>query len=383
VVLLSEEGVGFGDVLKGAPSGDTFAFQTDPEGFDDENALRQSESALGGLACIAGTNVIAATAYGVNRAPSLRVVGEEGVYWFNVPTGEKTGHEAVGQPASISEYAPLVQSADAHTLFPVIYQYEFYRDVASLGDVETICQQCSSTVPTVTPLPPTETDVPPTLTPVPTATEDAPTATATPGPIYLPINLFERCVPDRVLVDAVLVLDTSSSMEGEQIEAAKAAAMVFVEAMDLPEDRVGVVAFADTAQLVSPLTSDESALRTAIGALALSRGTRIDRGLEAAQDLFHQTPPRDGAVRVLVLLTDGLQAVEPTRPVDLAASIRAEGVEMFAVGLGTDIDPAYLSRLVASPDRLRLAPTPSELESAYREIAHLIPCPVDAFWGGR
>lgn len=383
VVLLAEEGIGFGDVLKGDPSGETFAFQTAPEHFDDENALRQSESALGGLACIAGSNVVAATAYGVNKAPSDRIVGEEGLYWFDVTTGQKTGHEAVGQPGSFQEYAPLVQSADAHTLYPVIYLFEYYRDVASLGDVETICQQCSSTVPTVTPEPPTETSVPATFTPIPTVTPDLPTETPTVGPIYLPINLKELCVPDRVLVDALLVLDTSSSMEGEQIVAAKGAAIAFIEVMDLPDDQVGIVAFAESSRVVSPLTGNEAALRAAIAAMTLSRGTRIDRGLEEAQNLFRATTARPGASRVLVLLTDGLQSTDPARPIALSESLRTEGVDVFVVGLGTDVDAAYLAALVGAPDRLHMSPGPGDLEAVYRDIANLIPCPPDSFWGGR
>ena len=54
------------------------------------------------------------------------------------------------------------------------------------------------------------------------------------------------------------------------------------------------------------------------------------------------------------------------------------------MGLGTEVDAAYLLRLAGGDaSRLHLSPRTEELVGVYLRIARLIPCPVSAFWSGR
>src|SRR5262249_20640442 len=106
VTPMAETGLGFGDLLYGEKNADgSYTVNTDPEHFDDTNGLNQKESAMGGLACVANTNTIAATAYGIERANDDKVGGEEGVYFYDVPTGDKTGKENLYRPGSFQPYA--------------------------------------------------------------------------------------------------------------------------------------------------------------------------------------------------------------------------------------------------------------------------------------
>jgi uncharacterized protein YegL len=393
VRVVAEEGLGFGDILRGVPSDESFAIGTDPEYYDDTNGIGHAESALGGLACIAGSELVAASAYGVAPARSDRQVGQEGVYWFDSETGNKTSHEVVGWPGTFQPYGMLLGGtmAEAHTLFPVDYVFEFYRDLGSVGDVETLCGACAQSVatptsdvptdtpvvvtPTLTEPPPTDTDTPEPPTPIPT--------TPAPLPIYLPILLREKCDPQQIRADVVLVLDASSSMIGPKIAAAKDAAVSFVEAMKLPDDQVGVVAFNITGWVVSPLSGDSVALSSAIAGIEPTPGTRIDYGLEKAEEVLAGPERKLENLPVVIVLTDGIQYDEPDRPLELALRLRADGVLMYAVGLGTDVDAAYLATLVGSPDRVYLSPAVEQLRDIYGEIAREIPCPPEAFWGGR
>jgi uncharacterized protein YegL len=251
--------------------------------------------------------------------------------------------------------------------------------------------------PTLTPTPapsatPTLTNTPtpslsPTPTPprtqTPTATVTA-TLTTTPGPIYLPIALREApCVPGQSHADIALVIDASSSMTGAKLEQAKAAALAFLDALRLPEDRVAVVAFNADARLASPLGGDGNALRQSIDAIEVAPGTRIDRGLETALAEL-RSPRRDPDHQpVIVLLTDGRQDVDPESAQAVAATVRAAGITLFAIGLGGDVDGAYLTRLAGASARYYFAPTPDDLVAIYRQVARAIPCPAGVYWGGR
>lgn len=407
--LVAENALGFGDVLYGDRTDTGFDIGTDPERFDDANAIRHGESALGGLACGAGASGIAATSYGVVRAPSETTLGEEGVYWYEIASGSKTSQESLGRPGSIVPMSRLRSTNPVSAHGPWFdYNFATYitfnRDVASLGDLESLCADCGADFvpPTFTPPPtdtpepptdtpppgvptPTDTPEPPTDTPTATDTPEDPTATPTPlpGPIYLPLLLREHCDPAQAKADVVLVIDASQSMSGAKIAAAKDAAVSFVRTMGLPDDHVGVVTFNQTATLVSPLSGDAAAVEAAIGGIATAPGTRIDAGLVVAEGMLGDPSRTLDRTPVVIVLTDGIQVDHAELPGQAAARLRASGVLVFAIGLGTDVDRATLQELAAEPSRVFISPTTDELRNIYLTIARLIPCPPSAYWGNR
>lgn len=240
----------------------------------------------------------------------------------------------------------------------------------------------------ITPRPTSTPTRTPSSTPAPSSTPTSsstlpPTATDVPKPAYLPIALTERCDPTRVRADVALVLDASSSMTGDKLEAAKAAAIAFIAAMRLPEDRVGVAVFNREAARVHALSGDADSLIAAIEGISVSPGTRIDRGLEAGLDVLADARKDEFVTPVLVLLTDGIQDAEPWRPAEIATEARKDGIVLHVVGLGVDVDSDFLRDVAGGPDRLHLSPGPAELAAIYTGIARSIPCPPAAFWGRR
>ncbi|MBK7782054.1 MAG: VWA domain-containing protein [Ardenticatenia bacterium] len=314
-----------------------------------------------------------------------------GLLWYDNAEGRMTDRRVV-MPGKTSVYW-FTPPGTGHRKRVVVGDYEV------LGDVEALCPD---TVPTPIPLPtatstttPTYTATPtpsptPTGTATPTATASpSSTATATttptlkPRPLYLPLLLRERCDPEKAVADVVLVLDLSSSMEGEKFAAAKNAAKAFLGAMDFPGDRVAIVGFATTGQILVDLTGDAAALGRAIDGMVLESGTHIDEGLVLALDLLDRRRPE--ATPMVVLMTDGIQAPEVLeRPQLLAEQIRGRHFLLHVVGLGLDVDAAYLLRLAGDdPSSLHLSPRAEELAAIYVAIAGLIPCPSGAFWAGR
>lgn len=133
----------------------------------------------------------------------------------------------------------------------------------------------------------------------------------------------------------VVALDVSQSMladdlEGGRIERARAVMTEVVEG--LPGWRVGMVAFADEAQVYCPLTSDTGALVTlamrARPGAELKGGSNLETALATSQELLAGRP---GAI---LLLTDGEQlsgdAARALKP------LKEAGTLLIAVGIGTE-----------------------------------------------
>lgn len=241
------------------------------------------------------------------------------------------------------------------------------------------------------PPPPTETPTPsPTPTPTPTPTNTPkPTWTPTPSPtppsswkIYLPTT--RSICPPGEGIDIVLVLDTSTSMlagtrEGglTKLAAAAMAARSFVDLLSHPTDRVAVVQFNDTAEVLSGLSVDRGAAHDALGRVHVSPGTRIDAGIKAAGRVLAD-PGRDMERRgVVIVLTDGRPTVSRASQVILAAErLKSAGITLFTVGLGPDADPNLLSLAATAPTFYFFAPDAEDLERVYRQIAgRLSGCP--------
>ena len=109
--------------------------------------------------------------------------------------------------------------------------------------------------------------------------------------------------------DLLLLLDLSGST-ARVTDTIRAAARRFVSATR-PQDRVGVIAFAGEAAVVSPLTSDRARLGSALDRLAAPKGdTRLHDSLAYALDFLERgaDPARR---RALIVMSDGLDSTLP------------------------------------------------------------------------
>jgi tight adherence protein B len=102
-------------------------------------------------------------------------------------------------------------------------------------------------------------------------------------------------------LDVVLLIDTSGSMRGAPLAAAKTAASAFLARMPAPA-RIGVVGFGSTPAVASPLTTDRALLGSAIAGLTTTGETAIYDAVNVALDQFRSG---DRVSRNVVLLSDG------------------------------------------------------------------------------
>jgi Ca-activated chloride channel homolog len=173
-------------------------------------------------------------------------------------------------------------------------------------------------------------------------------ATALAGPhVVIPVP-----VPDA---GVVICIDTSGSMASTDVapsrfEAAKLAARAFIDRTQ-PGTRIGIIAFATSAQAVHGLSTDQTDLKTSLDSLPAPDGaTAIGDALELAAKML----PRRGH-RAVVLVTDGVSN-RGTNPSDAAAHLATLGVPIYAVGIGTpngDIIPGTGQPATIDEDALR------------------------------
>jgi hypothetical protein len=191
-------------------------------------------------------------------------------------------------------------------------------------------------------------------------------------PVYLPLALRSGCVgPDRRAI--VLVIDSSQSMAGPTrsgrpaIQAAVEAADTFLARLG-PEDRAGIVAFAEEAWVLQPVTGDRAAARTALGRLSPGHGSRLDRGLAAGRGAL-AADLRPNEHRVMLVVTDGLASSSRDALRAEAAGVRADGTTIYTLGIGADIDAAILAELAGNRSRFLFAPDAEDLAALYATIA--------------
>lgn len=139
--------------------------------------------------------------------------------------------------------------------------------------------------------------------------------------------------------EVVLLVDVSNSMLAEdvtpsRIERTRYAISRLVERMK--EDRLGIVAFAEEAEVVLPITGDykmaESMVKRLSPSLIAHQGTDIGEALEVALLSFTDST-KESKSRVVILITDGEEHNQRTEAAVEQAV--AQGVMVCAIGIGT------------------------------------------------
>ena len=158
---------------------------------------------------------------------------------------------------------------------------------------------------------------------------------------------------DRTPVNVAFVIDRSGSMTGERIAQARAAAVMAVKRLD-NKDIASVVIFDEKVDVPVPAqkVADHNYFIDRILQVAPRGNTAIYAGVNAGADEVrkHKDPQRLNRV---VLLSDGLANVGPSRPGDFAELGRrllAEGISVSTIGLGTQYNEDLMLALARAAD---------------------------------
>ena len=164
---------------------------------------------------------------------------------------------------------------------------------------------------------------------------------------------------------AMLVLDTSGSMKGDRIAAARRAAASFIDA--LPEGvSVGLVAFSDRARVVVAPTTDRAAV---IGALESASPDGATALFDAIPTALRALPPQSRAR--LIVLSDGEDTASSSDLAAVTREAKRAGVPIDVVALAPTAEQleALTTLSDASGGTLRTASESDDLLAAFLEAS--------------
>jgi len=146
-------------------------------------------------------------------------------------------------------------------------------------------------------------------------------------------------------VEIMLMVDVSESMMAEDVrpsrlEQAKTDLSRLLDRM--PGNRVGVIAFAGSAAVLSPLSNDPNAIKMYLESLSptsvSSQGTNFEDALRAAADSFKRGGVASDdtlkVTRVILIASDG-EDHEPGA-IEAAKKLSEQGVKIFTLAYGTE-----------------------------------------------
>jgi uncharacterized membrane protein/uncharacterized protein YegL len=157
----------------------------------------------------------------------------------------------------------------------------------------------------------------------------------------MPAKLAPPRSPEGTLV--VLIVDKSSSMEGRKMELARVAAIGVIDNLRAV-DMVGVLIFDNSFQWAVPIrkAEDRSVIKRLVAGITPDGGTQIAPALSEA---YRRTQPVRATFKHIVLLTDGIS--EEGDSINLAKEAAGERVTISTVGLGQDVNRAYLEKIAS------------------------------------
>lgn len=196
-------------------------------------------------------------------------------------------------------------------------------------------------------------------------------------------TLFEDNQPVSILslesagdrpISVLLLLDTSGSMVGAKIEAARTAASHFIDNLQAG-DSIAILTFDRQTVTQIDFTTDHRAARQVVELVQATSGGATclyDAAYQAIQRIADQPPGR----RALILLTDGIDDAGG-RPcsyytldnVISLATDRQTHVPIYTIGLGESVDQDVLDRLARQTQgRFQYAPGPTQLEALFGRL---------------
>ncbi len=190
----------------------------------------------------------------------------------------------------------------------------------------------------------------------------------------------------EVPTDVILAIDLSGSMNNmggvpaEPLNSVKKAAEAFVNRMG-KRDRVGVVTFATEAEVKVKLSTSPASVAPLISQLNIKPeeeqgSTNSGDAFKLALQEFNSDRHNPDARKVLILLTDGLtNEPEPepeTYALEQAKALVNDQTQIFTIGLGEDINQAFLRTIATDPDKMFTTLSPEQVDRIYRSITDAI-----------
>jgi Ca-activated chloride channel family protein len=146
-------------------------------------------------------------------------------------------------------------------------------------------------------------------------------------------------------VEMMIAFDVSNSMLAEDVKPSRLAhAKAEVDRLldMLSGDKVGLVAFAGSSVVISPLTTDKGSLKMFVDSLSPesveNQGTNVKKAIEESRDAFERGGVEDTdsskVTHVILVVSDGEDQEQGA--IDEARKLASEGTRIFTLAFGTE-----------------------------------------------
>ncbi len=177
-------------------------------------------------------------------------------------------------------------------------------------------------------------------------------------------------------VDLVIVMDTSGSMAGQKISAARASLIEFINKLD-DRDRIEVILFShDLIHLneLAPVGEVRADLTTRVAGITEGGDTRLYDAASLAYDRLEDYG-NPNHIRAVVILSDGQDTYSNISIDDLLVEIGPAGeeagsaIKLFTIGFGNDADLTTLKIIAEITGGRQYESTPETINEIYAQIA--------------
>jgi Ca-activated chloride channel homolog len=157
----------------------------------------------------------------------------------------------------------------------------------------------------------------------------------------------EIALPSNPPLNVCLVLDRSTSMQGDRMDTVKSAAIELMRQLR-PVDMLSIVTFGDRAEVLLPANSrlSREEVETQIRLIRTGGGTEIFRGLEAGYQELRRNLHKTN-INHMILLTDGRTYGDETASLHLASQAGKQGIRITSLGIGSEWNDTFLDELTS------------------------------------
>ncbi len=164
----------------------------------------------------------------------------------------------------------------------------------------------------------------------------------------------------------VLDIDISGSMQ-ENFKDVRGILLEFLKSQN--DAKIGIVYFANTASIFSPLTYDKIFIKKVINIVNVGdlgeENTALNDSLILSKKLLQNTQTKK---KILILLTDGIEKGSQNSFLDTKNAFLDKNFDMYEIGFGEDYDKSYLE---AFGGKLFDANNTKELQKVFKKIANI------------
>lgn len=154
-------------------------------------------------------------------------------------------------------------------------------------------------------------------------------------------------------IDLIAVIDSSGSISPDDFETVKEFVLKFTNEFQIGPNRArfGVITFSNDARVNINLGEINAAFefRKAVNQIQFQPGlTNTATAIELARQQFRQNGRQD-TPHILLVVTDG-RSNDRDATLQAAANTRAHDIEVFTIGVGSNVDTDELNAVASDPD---------------------------------